>query len=74
MTVTWNDSRTAAAVAGKALVFAVVLTWFVFAVAWALQLPRVDWSLTRDVCVRVEPPEAGTCEELPTLYERVWVR
>ena len=56
--------------AAKALVFTLVLAWFVLAVAWALQLPRVDWSLTRDVCVRVDPPEAGTCAALPPRYHR----
>ena len=58
---------------------AVLLVVFVGAFVWLLSsqivsLPLVEWSLTRDECVHVAPATAGTCEDLPDRYERVWVR
>ena len=52
---------------------ALVLAGLLLAVVWAIQVPIVEWSLSRDACVRVEPPEAGSCAVLPSRYERVWV-
>ena len=44
-------------------------------VLWmALAVPVVEWSWTTGECVRVLPPEAGRCDQLPERYERVWVR
>ena len=46
-----------------------------FLLAWmALSVPLVEWSWSTQECVRVIPPEAGACDQLPTRYERVWVR
>ena len=47
----------------------------VFALIWlALSIPVVEWSWTSKECIRVIPPEAGTCDQLPDRYEPVWVR
>ena len=40
----------------------------------ALSVPIVEWSWTTGECVRVIPPEAGTCDQLPKRYEKAWVR
>ena len=40
----------------------------------ALSIPVVEVSWTTKECVRVVPTEAGTCDQLPDRYERVWVR
>ena len=36
--------------------------------------PVVHWSWSANECRSVEPPGAGSCSDLPTRYERVWVR
>ena len=53
-----------------ALVAALVLlmTWM------ALSIPVVEVSWATKECVRVVPTEAGSCDQLPDRYERVWVR
>ena len=45
--------------------------WVIWNVA---AVPVVEWSWTTGECVRVEPTEAGRCDQLPERYERVWVR
>ena len=53
--------------------FLLAMMWI--AVLWmAVSVPVVEWSWLTGECVRVVPPEAGTCNELPGRYERVWVR
>ena len=51
-------------------VLAVLYIWLLM----SLPVPVVEWSLTKGECVRVLPPEAGRCDQLPERYERVWVR
>ena len=52
---------------------ALTLLWFL--IIWiAESIPVVEWSWTTQECVRVFPPEAGTCDLLPERYEKVWVR
>ena len=51
------------------------LSVLIFGLIWlAFSIPVVEWSWTTLECVRVIPPEAGTCDDLPKRYERVWVR
>ena len=54
-------------------IFAVVVlfSWMMWMVFTA---PVVYTSWTTRECVKVVPPEAGTCDDLPKRYERVWVR
>ena len=47
---------------------------FLWVIWMALAVPVVEWSWTTGECVRVLPPEAGCCDQLPERYERVWVR
>ena len=56
--------------------FAVALlaAMFLWIIWTAVSIPVVEWSWTRQECVRVIPPKAGTCAQLPDRYERVWVR
>ena len=35
---------------------------------------HVWWSVSRDECVRVDPPDRGTCEDLPERYRKVPVQ
>ena len=52
-----------------------ILAALFFLVTWiALSVPVVEWSWTTQECVSVSPHEAGTCDQLPERYERVWVR
>ena len=51
----------------------------ILALAWSLlvpiaQSPDVYWSVTRDECVRVDPPDRGQCDALPAVYNRIPVR
>ena len=39
-----------------------------------LGTPAVHQSHTTGACVRVEPPQAGTCQALPERYSVVWVQ
>ena len=58
---------------GCIALFAVTVIFIV--VMWmALTVPVVEWSWANGECVRVLPPEAGRCDQLPARYERVWVR
>ena len=42
--------------------------------AWmALSVPVVEFSWETKECIRVIPPEAGTCAQLPKRYEWRWV-
>ena len=53
------------------LAVVVLFSW----VMWmALTAPIVYVSWTTKECVQVVPPEAGTCDDLPKRYGRVWVR
>ena len=59
----------------KALFSMGLLVLCFFALIWlALSVPVVEWSWTAQECVSVSPHEAGTCDQLPDRYERVWVR
>ena len=59
----------------KSLGALVILFVLFLLLAWAvLSIPVVEWSWTTKECVSVSPPEAGTCDQLPARYERVWVR
>ena len=40
----------------------------------SLDGPVVYRSWSTKECVKVEPETAGTCDDLPDLYEIVWVR
>ena len=55
-----------------------ILALSLVALLWVLRIslavPVVEWSWTTGACVRVLPPEAGRCDQLPERYERVWVR
>ena len=51
-----------------------VAAMFFFLIWLALSVPIVEWSWSTRECVRVIPPEAGTCNQLPKRYERVWVQ
>ena len=53
---------------------ALVAAMWLLLIWTALSVPVVEWSWTAKECVRVIPPEAGTCDQLPKRYERVWVR
>ena len=35
---------------------------------------HVWWSVSRDECVKVTPPERGTCDDLPERYRRIPVQ
>ena len=35
---------------------------------------HVWWSVSRDECVKVDPPERGTCEDLPERYRKIPVQ
>ena len=53
----------------------VFLVALVFFLIWlAVSVPVVEWSGTTGECVRVIPPEAGTCDQLPERYEPEWVQ
>ena len=39
-----------------------------------LSIPEVQVSNATGQCVRVIPADAGTCENLPDRYVRVWVQ
>ena len=59
----------------KALFPIALLALCFFALTWiALSVPVVEWSWSAQECVSVSPAEAGTCDQLPERYERVWVR
>ena len=63
------------AVCMNSLVQVAILAAMFFLLAWmALSVPVVEWSWTTGQCVRVIPPDAGTCNRLPGHYARVWVR
>ena len=53
--------------------FAILAILYLVVIWMALVLPVVEWSWTNGECVRVLPPEAGRCDQLPDRYERVWV-
>ena len=54
-------------------IFAVVVI-FVWVMWMVLTAPVVYVRWTTMECVKVIPPEAGTCDALPKRYERVWVK
>ena len=66
------------AIGGSCLPTIVVWSVLVSGGGWLfsvmLSIPVVEWSLTRDTCVQVDPATAGTCKDLPDRYHRVWVR
>ena len=35
---------------------------------------HVWWSVSRDECVKVDPPERGTCADLPERYRKIPVQ
>ena len=53
---------------------AVLAAAFSAAVIYALSIPTVQVSNATHKCVKVVPDSAGTCENLPAKYERVWVK
>ena len=58
----------------------VVIVFIVFAVLWnAINEARgldthVWWSVSRDECVKVDPPDRGTCADLPERYRKIPVQ
>ena len=59
---------------GRLFAVALLAAMFLWIIWTALAMPVVEWSWTRDECVQVIPAEAGTCDELPDRFERVWVQ
>ena len=55
-------------------IIALVAFLYLWLIRISLAVPVVEWSWTTGECVRVLPPEAGRCDQLPERYERVWVR
>ena len=59
----------------KHLSFIALLVALFYLVIWiATSVTIVEWSWTTQECVRVIPPEAGSCDQLPDRYERRWVK
>ena len=56
------------------LAVALLAALLLLAVWAASSVPAVEFSWTTKECVRVIPPEAGTCDDLPERYEKVWVQ
>lgn len=55
--------------------FTLLVAALFFFLTWlALSVPVVRWSWSTRECVQVIPRAAGTCNQLPKRYERVWVR
>ena len=44
------------------------------AIMWATSIPIVAYSITNQECAWVLPVTAGTCDNLPIVYDRVWVK
>ena len=59
----------------KNLISGALVAALVFLMIWmALSIPVVEVSWATKDCVRVVPTSAGSCDQLPDRYERVWVR
>ena len=59
----------------KEITAGALLAALVFLMIWmALSIPVVEVSWATKECVRVVPTEAGSCDQLPDRYDRVWVR
>lgn len=55
-------------------IISIVSIVFAALVWYATGVPQVQISNTTQKCVKVVPASAGTCENLPAKYERVWVK
>lgn len=58
----------------KLIAYSAVIAAFGYCLAIIINTPVVEVSHETATCVRVLPPEAGSCEDLPARYELVWVK
>ena len=52
---------------------AILISTFLWIIFLWTSTPEVHFSTSTGACVRVVPPSAGTCTQLPTSYVHIWV-